>query len=133
MKNYQNYLSEIFHFSMVKFSVYLNRRVFVMNFQILVYVPGSCRTSTKQSCRIRWVMGPPSKMMSYFFVAYKNDFSRLTPLYLLDICSFQTMFKRHLGKGASLFDALQANSTAYGMTWGQKRLLSEIPWVTVVS
>ena len=30
MKNYQDFLSENFHFLMVKFSVYLNRRVFVM-------------------------------------------------------------------------------------------------------
>ena len=30
MKKYQNFLSENFHFLVVKFSVYLNRRVFVM-------------------------------------------------------------------------------------------------------
>ena len=30
MKKYQNFLSEIFHFLVVKFSVYLNRHVFVM-------------------------------------------------------------------------------------------------------
>ena len=30
MKKYQNFLSEIFHFLVVKFLVYLNRRVFVM-------------------------------------------------------------------------------------------------------
>ena len=30
MKKYQNFLSENFHFVMVKFSIYLNRRVFVM-------------------------------------------------------------------------------------------------------
>ena len=35
MKKYLNFLSENFHFLMVKFSVYLNRRVFVM-FQTLV-------------------------------------------------------------------------------------------------
>ena len=29
-KKYQNFLSENFHFLVVKFSVYLNRRVFVM-------------------------------------------------------------------------------------------------------
>ena len=33
MKKYQNFLSENFHVLMVKFSVYLNRRVFVMNCQ----------------------------------------------------------------------------------------------------
>ena len=31
MKKYQSFLSETFQFSEVKFSVYLNRRVFVMN------------------------------------------------------------------------------------------------------
>ena len=31
MKNYQNFLSEKFHFFCDKFSVYLNRYVFVMN------------------------------------------------------------------------------------------------------
>ena len=30
-EKYQNFLSENFHFLVVKFSVYLNRRVFVMN------------------------------------------------------------------------------------------------------
>ena len=30
-KKYQNYLSDNFHFLVVKFSVYLNRHVFVMN------------------------------------------------------------------------------------------------------
>ena len=30
MKKYQNYLSENFHFLVRKFSVYLNRHVFVM-------------------------------------------------------------------------------------------------------
>ena len=29
-EKYQNFSSEIFHFLMVKFSVYFNRRVFVM-------------------------------------------------------------------------------------------------------
>ena len=29
-EKYQNFLSENFHFSMVKFSVFLNKRVFVM-------------------------------------------------------------------------------------------------------
>ena len=29
-KKYQNFLSENFHFLMVKFSIYLNRHVFVM-------------------------------------------------------------------------------------------------------
>ena len=32
-EKYQNFLSENFHFSVVKFSVYLNRRVFVMIFE----------------------------------------------------------------------------------------------------
>ena len=30
LEQYQNFLSENFHFLMVKFSIYLNRRVFVM-------------------------------------------------------------------------------------------------------
>ena len=30
MKKYQNFLSENFHFLVVKFSMYLNRHVFVM-------------------------------------------------------------------------------------------------------
>ena len=30
MRKYQNFLSDIFHFWVVKFSVYLNRHVFVM-------------------------------------------------------------------------------------------------------
>ena len=29
-ENYQNFLSEIFHFLVVKFSVYLNNHVFIM-------------------------------------------------------------------------------------------------------
>ena len=32
MKRYQNFLSENFHFLVVKFSRYLNRRVFVMQY-----------------------------------------------------------------------------------------------------
>ena len=32
MKKYQNFLYENFHFLVVKFSVYLNRHVFVMSF-----------------------------------------------------------------------------------------------------
>ena len=32
-EKYQNFLSEIFHFLVVKFSIYLNRRVFVMRFE----------------------------------------------------------------------------------------------------
>ena len=42
-EKYQNFLSENFHFLVVKFSVYLNRRVFVMlrNFSVL-----NCRTFT---------------------------------------------------------------------------------------
>ena len=34
MKNIRIFLSENFHFLMVKFSVYLNRRVFVMYFKM---------------------------------------------------------------------------------------------------
>ena len=34
MKNYQNFLSENFHFLVLKFSVYLNRRVFMMKIKI---------------------------------------------------------------------------------------------------
>ena len=33
-EKYLNFLSENFHFLMVKFSVYLNRRVFIMTFCI---------------------------------------------------------------------------------------------------
>ena len=32
-EKYQNFLSENFHFLVVKYSILLNRRVFVMNFQ----------------------------------------------------------------------------------------------------
>ena len=35
MKNIRNFLYENFHFLVVKFSVYLNRRVFVMSVSIL--------------------------------------------------------------------------------------------------
>ena len=31
-ENYRNFLSEKFHFLVAKFSAYLNRRVFVMNY-----------------------------------------------------------------------------------------------------
>ena len=34
MKKYQSFLSENFQFMEVKFSIYLNRRVFVMTFQV---------------------------------------------------------------------------------------------------
>ena len=37
MKKYQNISSEIFHFLVVKFSVYLNRRVFVMSTPLPAY------------------------------------------------------------------------------------------------
>ena len=33
---YQNFLSKNFHFLMVKFSVYLNRRVFVMSLSVYI-------------------------------------------------------------------------------------------------
>ena len=36
-KEYQNFLSENFHFLVVKFSVYLNRCVFIMDTKILQY------------------------------------------------------------------------------------------------
>ena len=35
-ENYQNFLSENFHFWIVKFSVYLNKHVFVMEVRIVV-------------------------------------------------------------------------------------------------
>ena len=35
-ENYQNFSSENFHILVVKISVYLNRRVFVMTLQILI-------------------------------------------------------------------------------------------------
>ena len=38
----QNFLSENFHFLVVKFSVYLNRRVFVMSLNSLEAVEGTC-------------------------------------------------------------------------------------------
>ena len=34
-ENYQNFLSENFHFSVIKFSVYLNRHVFVMATELI--------------------------------------------------------------------------------------------------
>ena len=37
-KKYQNFLSEIFPFLVVKFSIYLNRCVFVMNLKIFLQV-----------------------------------------------------------------------------------------------
>ena len=33
-EKYQNFLSDNFHYLVVKFSVYLNRRVFVMSYQV---------------------------------------------------------------------------------------------------
>ena len=38
MKNIRIFLSEKFQFLVVKFSIYLNRRVFVMNSQFLIYM-----------------------------------------------------------------------------------------------
>ena len=38
-ENYQNYSSESFNFLLVKFSVYLNRRVFVMDTPIYNFLP----------------------------------------------------------------------------------------------
>ena len=37
-KKYQNFLSENFHFLVVKFSIYLNRRVIVMGFKLYRHV-----------------------------------------------------------------------------------------------
>ena len=37
-EKYQSFLPEKFHFLVVKFSIYLNRRVFVMNTQNLYYI-----------------------------------------------------------------------------------------------
>ena len=54
MKNIRFFLSEIFHFLVVKFSIYLNRRVFVMKF--LHYI---CSTEL-------------SKSLTYFLTASKK-------------------------------------------------------------
>ena len=37
-ENYQNFLSENLHFLVLKFSVYLNRRVFVMSYRVLCWI-----------------------------------------------------------------------------------------------
>ena len=37
-EKYQNFLSESFHFLVVKFSIYLNRPVLEMNYRCLIWV-----------------------------------------------------------------------------------------------
>ena len=46
MKNIGGFLSEIFQFLEVKFSIYLNSRVFVMNMLILAFPVSSCIDDT---------------------------------------------------------------------------------------
>ena len=41
-EKYQNFLSENLHFLVLKFSVYLNRRVFVINVKIIFYEAVLC-------------------------------------------------------------------------------------------
>ena len=40
MKNIRAFLSVNFHFLVVKFSVYLNRRVFIMRYTICIIISG---------------------------------------------------------------------------------------------
>ena len=49
MKKYQNFLSENFHFLVGKFSVYLNRHVFVMDIFFLFQVCFSAYLCTSEN------------------------------------------------------------------------------------
>ena len=63
-EKYQNFLSENFHFSVVKFSVHLNRCVFVMsrqsvNFDYLAYPP--LYVADQIADRLKLALDRPSK------------------------------------------------------------------------
>ena len=59
MKNIRFFLSENFQFLVVNFSIYLNRRVFVMYFQLIQLQCGCPGT------RIDWLQSPVTKYFSH--------------------------------------------------------------------
>ena len=50
MKNYQKFLSENFHFWVVKFSVHLNRHVFVMSYMSMGQLHSSQSIKSNSTC-----------------------------------------------------------------------------------
>ena len=60
-KKYQIFLSKNFHFLVVKFSVYLNRRVFVMHSKLLVWMFFYYSS---------WTDFVKARMLSYFWIVY---------------------------------------------------------------
>ena len=52
MKKYQSFLSENFQFLEVKFSIYLNRRIFVMQRQINTAGLRVCIKNRNYSCKV---------------------------------------------------------------------------------
>ena len=53
-EKYQNFSSENFHFLVVKFSVYLNRRVLVMSMQHQILVYSVCSGLSVRILRVYW-------------------------------------------------------------------------------
>ena len=77
MKKYQNFLSENFHFLVVKFSVYLNRHVFVMG--VLICSSSHLPLVLREGCA-SWLwhfMG----LYTYIFV-YTRDMKNKYTLFL---------------------------------------------------
>ena len=78
MKNIRFFLSGNFHFWVVKFSVYLNRRVFVMNWEQLYTVKCSRRFYGKYyqlaaSALTVNITGSPYNFRRTFLVGWGND------------------------------------------------------------
>ena len=55
MKKYQGFLSDFFQFLVVKFSIYLNRRVFVMRFGSLATHSVHCKDSDQTARMYRLI------------------------------------------------------------------------------
>ena len=66
MKNIRIFLAEKFPFWMVKFSVYLNRRVFVMMFLQAIYADSEGPDQTAHLRSLIWAFAAPARIIGYF-------------------------------------------------------------------
>ena len=81
MKKYQRFLSENFQFLELKFSIYLNRRVFVMfRFDALTELGAFMRTEFLRVSVLRVVSGPRVKLASCKSALNPRWFTLLTVL-----------------------------------------------------
>ena len=82
-EKYQNFLSENFHFLVVKFYVYLNRHVFVMRRVEMGGVEGLV-----MKVSIRTFFLPPKKVFIYlfFYLCFEQKYEKYQIFYLKTCC-----------------------------------------------